>query len=61
MDYLSYILLTPVENLTLNGMKYELSEETYNRPIALISNEFISNEANFSFDTGIIAAIQSKD
>ncbi len=61
MDYLSYILLTEVENLTLNELKYELTEESYKRPIALISNEFISNEASFSFDKGIVAAIQSKD
>lgn len=61
MDYLSYVLLTEVENLTLNKVKYELTDESYSRPIALISNEFISNEAIFSFDKGIIAAIQSKD
>lgn len=61
MDYLSYVLLTEVENLTLNELKYELREESYDRPIALISNEFISNEANFSFEKGIVAAIQSTD
>lgn len=61
MDYLSYVLLTEVENLTLNKLKYELTDESYNRPIALISNEFISNEASFSFDKGIVAAIQSID
>ena len=61
MDYLSYVLLTEVENLTLNEVKYELREESYDRPTALISNEFISNEASFSFENGIIAAIQSTD
>lgn len=61
MDYLSYILLTEVVDLTLNGVKYALKEESYDRPIALISNEFLSNKATFSFETGIVAAIQSKD
>lgn len=61
MEYVSFVLLTEVENLSLNNLKYELTDETYNRPIALISNEFIENEASFSFDKGIVAAIQSKD
>jgi len=61
MEYLSYILLTEVEDLTLNDVKYPLTEESFERPLALVSNEFRGNEANFSFKEGIIAAIQSRD
>lgn len=61
MDYLSYVLLTEVENLTLNQVKYPLTEASYKQPIALISNEFLSDKATFFFDSGIVAAIQSRD
>lgn len=61
MDYLSYILLTKVESLTLENVKYTLEEESFNQPMALISNEFLNGEASFSFKKGIIAVVQSKD
>ena len=61
MDYLSYVLLTEVKALTLKDVKYELNEESFNRPVALISNEFIGEEASFSFEEGIVAVIQSND
>lgn len=61
MDYLSYILLTEVKNLSLNEVKYSLSDASFERPIALISNEFIGEQATFSFEKGIIAAVQSRD
>lgn len=61
MDYLSYILLTEVEQLTLAGVKYTLKEADFDQPISLISNEFLEDEAEFSFKKGIIGVVQSKD
>lgn len=61
MDYLSYILLTEVQDLTLNDVKYPLKETSFERPIALISNKFLNNQARFSFTEGIVAVIQSRD
>lgn len=61
MDYLSYILLTEVQELTLNDVKYPLEKSSFERPVALISNEFLDNQARFSFTEGIVATIQSRD
>lgn len=61
MDYLSYILLTEVKDLTLKNVKYPLNEATFKRPLALISNEFLKDQAFFSFSAGLIAVIQSRD
>lgn len=61
MDYLSYVLLTEVKGLSLDNVKYELSEESFDRPVALVSNEFVHDQAQFSFETGIVAVIQSMD
>ena len=61
MHYLSYILLTEVKGLTLKGVKYEVERTDFERPLALISNEFKNNEAILIFEEGIVAAIQSRD
>lgn len=61
MDYLSFILITKVRKLTLSGVKYSLEEVDYPLPRALISNEFLTKEAQLSFEKGIIAVIQSQD
>lgn len=61
MTYLSYILLTEVKDLTLNHVKYPLQKESFQHPHALISNEFLTNEASFSFTEGIIGVVQSSD
>lgn len=61
MNYLSYILMTEVKELTLKAVKYELSGEDFEYPLALISNEFINEKAILSFEKGIIASIQSRD
>lgn len=55
MNYLSYVLLTQVKKLTLEDVKYSLLKEDFNHPQALISNEFLSKKARFSFVEGIIA------
>lgn len=61
MTYLSLILLTKVDQLTLNNVSYPLQEADFSFPRALISNEFLSDEASLSFSKGIIAVIQSSD
>lgn len=61
MTYLSLVLLTKVEKLTLSNVSYPLKEADFTLPRALISNEFISHQARLSFDEGIIAVIQSRD
>lgn len=62
MDYLSFILLTSeVSQLTIEGAKYSVKKMDYQEPRALISNEFLTNSAYFSFEKGIVAVIQSRD
>lgn len=59
--YVSFICLLPVEKLSLVGVKYPLLHQNYTRAISLVSNEFLSDSATFSFDKGLVAVIQSKD
>ncbi|GEL66196.1 thiamine diphosphokinase [Marinilactibacillus psychrotolerans] len=60
--YCSFIGLTALSNLTLdNSFKYTLDKESFEYPIALISNEFVMEKGTASFDKGLIAFIQSKD
>ncbi|MEI5994163.1 thiamine diphosphokinase [Candidatus Enterococcus mansonii] len=61
MRYLAYCCLTPVTNLTLTESKYTLNQADVDRPISYASNEFVGETASFSFDTGLIAVIQSRD
>lgn len=61
MQYISLILLSEVKGLSLNDMKYTLYNEDFKHPMALISNEFLEDEANFSFCRGIVAVVQSRD
>lgn len=61
MKYLAYICLTPIENLSLVKSKYTLKNQRVDRPISYSSNEFVGETAEFSFDEGLIAVIQSKD
>ncbi|TVP92502.1 thiamine diphosphokinase [Alkalibacterium sp.] len=60
--YCSVIGMTPLEQLSLNeGFKYQLNKVDYSYPAALVSNEFVTDTAELTFDSGIIAFIQSKD
>ncbi|SEK83964.1 thiamine pyrophosphokinase [Carnobacterium iners] len=59
--YLAFVCLTAVKELTLKGMKYELSKADIAYPQSLASNEFINKKCQFSFETGLVAVIQSKD
>lgn len=60
--YCSVIGMTPIRQLSLNeGFKYQLNKIDYSYPVALISNEFMTDSAKLAFEHGIIAFIQSKD
>ncbi|KRL04698.1 thiamine diphosphokinase [Liquorilactobacillus oeni] len=59
--YLAFVPLTAVKKLSLFDEKYRLSEVDFNYPISLASNEFTGSEGNFSFESGVVCVIQSKD
>jgi thiamine pyrophosphokinase len=61
MKYLAYCCLTPVTNLTLRRSKYLLTNQKVSYPISYASNEFLEDTAEFSFEQGLIAVVQSKD
>ncbi|CZQ84708.1 thiamine diphosphokinase [Trichococcus collinsii] len=59
--YLSFIGMTPIKQLTLTGVAYPLNGKDYAYPVALVSNEFEEAEMHFSFESGLLAVIQSVD
>lgn len=59
--YLSFIGFSPLKNVTLKNVKYLLDEKSYLHPIGLISNEFLDEEMEFSFEEGLMGVIQSRD
>lgn len=60
--YCSVIGMTPLGQLSLNeGFKYQLNKVDYSYPAALVSNEFVNDTAELTFDSGVIAFMQSKD
>jgi len=62
-DYISLLPLTErVENVTLNGLKYSLRNQTMYREETLgISNEITAEEATVLFDKGMFLVVESKD
>lgn len=61
-QYLAFANLTPVKNLTLRQVKYELTDFSADHPVSWSSNEFLKNEpAKFNFTAGIVAVILSHD
>jgi thiamine pyrophosphokinase len=60
LKYLGFMPLTPVTGLTLVDEKYQLIYWSGN-PFSFSSNEFVGNENHFSFESGIVAVIQSRD
>lgn len=60
MKYLGFMPLTPVTGLTLIDEKYHLKDWSGN-PFSFSSNEFVGEENHFSFQSGIVATIQSRD
>ncbi len=61
MKYLGFICLTAVKNLSLYHTKYLLINENISGPFSYGSNEFLDETAEFSFDSGVVAVIQSRD
>lgn len=59
--YLAFCCLTAVDELTLEESKYTLSKQKVPYPTSYASNEFLTSQMKFSFLSGIIAVIQSKD
>lgn len=59
--YLSFIGLTALAKLSLHNVKYPLQQHDFPQPIALISNEFLHDEMQFSFTQGLLAVVQSTD
>lgn len=62
-DYISFLAYRdPVENLEIKGAKYSLKNYTLKvGESRTVSNEFLEEKINISFDSGIILAIYSKD
>lgn len=61
MTYLGYVALTPVKNLTLEKSRYLLENVDVSYPTSYPSNEFLSDTCEFSFASGVVAVIQSRD
>ncbi|MHC5279313.1 thiamine diphosphokinase [Listeria kieliensis] len=61
MRYAAFITMGNVSGLTLSGFKYPLDDASFPFARALSSNEFTRDSGAFSFDSGLILMIQSKD
>jgi len=59
MQYLGFMVLEPTTNLDLQDEKYPL--QWSGNPMSWSSNEFNGDVNHFSFETGMVAVIQSKD
>lgn len=59
--YLGFFNLEAVHNLNIYDAKYQLKNFSSQRPVSFASNEFVKQQVHFSFDSGVMAAIQSKD
>lgn len=59
--YLAFICLTEVKALSLYDAKYTLDKVDFPYPRSLSSNEFVGDSSRFSFESGVVSVIQSKD
>ncbi|WP_462258373.1 thiamine diphosphokinase [Vagococcus teuberi] len=59
--YLAYVCLTPMTHLSLYDAKYRLDAVDVMQPTSYASNEFVGKTTRFSFSSGIMCVIQSKD
>ncbi|HCM89600.1 MULTISPECIES: thiamine diphosphokinase [Vagococcus] len=59
--YLAYVCLVPVTKLSLYDAKYTLEQVDFDYPVSLSSNEFVGETSHFSFESGLMCVIQSKD
>lgn len=61
MEYLAFGTFESVEGLTLKNVKYELDATDLEGPYIFTSNEFVEGPAQFSFKSGSLITIQSRD
>lgn len=61
MKYIAFVNLGPVTHLNIYDAKYKLDDFSAGHPVSWASNEFLSETIDFSFQSGIVAVIQSKD
>ena len=61
MKYVAFVNLGPVTHLNLFDAKYKLTDYSVEHPVSWASNEFVKDTIDFSFESGIVAVIQSKD
>lgn len=61
MKYIAFVNLGPVTHMNLFDAKYKLDDYSVNHPVSWASNEFIGETIDFSFQSGIVAVIQSCD
>ncbi|KRL68392.1 thiamine diphosphokinase [Companilactobacillus versmoldensis] len=61
MKYVAFVNLGPVTKLTLKDAKYKLKDFDSDHPISWASNEFVKDTIDFSFESGVVAVIQSRD
>ncbi|MGY3724809.1 thiamine diphosphokinase [Granulicatella balaenopterae] len=61
MKYLSFITMNKVTNVSLKNVKYPLDGVNYDTPVALISNEFLTDTMTISFDEGLMITCQTND
>lgn len=59
--YLAYVCLVPITKLSLYDAKYKLDQVDFIYPTSLSSNEFVGDVSHFSFESGLMCVIQSKD
>lgn len=59
--YLAFVTMTPVNDLTLPDEKYNLDHYNAQQPISFASNEFVGQTGHFSFTSGVVCVIQSRD
>jgi len=61
MKYIAFVNLGPVTQLNIIDAKYKLADFDADHPVSWSSNEFVGQTIDFSFRSGIVAVIQSKD
>lgn len=61
MKYIAFVNLGPVTHLNIYDAKYKLDDFSAGHPVSWASNEFVGETIDFSFESGIVAVIQSCD
>lgn len=59
--YLAFVNLTAIADFQIEDAKYRLQDFSNDYPVSFASNEFVTDEVNFSFKSGVLAVIYSRD